>query len=206
MYRCRKNCMKLKIVLLSDKSDLMFRAFYTFIQTTELMIIIVIIVYSDTILNRQLTKAPTAMRSKRTCHDWSVDMPRLEYDLECYLSKTHIHPVLNSAHTSISATDTLYKILNSLLECHCFLYSHVVGLKLQVCLCGNADYNGQQGHEWKPAVQWETSVPQTLSTTNPTRTGLGRKPSLRVQKWVITPPPPTGMILLQERSGIARWS
>jgi len=39
-----ENCIKFKIVLLSDKPDLMFRVFYTFIQTRELMIIIILIV------------------------------------------------------------------------------------------------------------------------------------------------------------------
>jgi len=38
---------------------------------------------------------------------------------------------LNSAHTGFSAADTLHEILNSLQECDCFLYSHVVVLKLQ---------------------------------------------------------------------------
>lgn len=109
-------------------------------------------------------------------------MPRVEFDLECDLSKKK-HILFWILLTLVSQPQipfTRYWI-------H---YRNATVFCIRMWWCWN--YNGQ-GHERNPAVQGETSVPRTLPTTNPTRTGLSRKPSLRVKKWAITtqPPPPT---------------
>jgi len=130
--------------------------------------------------------------SKGTCHEWSVDMPRLEFDLEHDLSKKRTHPVwillTRVSQPLIPFTRYWIHYWNATVFCTRMWWGW--------------NYNGQ-GHEREPAVQGETAVPETLSTTNPTRTGLGRKPCLRVKKRAITPPPPRGVWkYLKKRSGI----